>query len=234
MNMARQHCSTSNAYTKAPRFGARYITARQEEERYQRQLIFGAKLWRTVVFGLALVILLMSVAMVQMYRSRREIPYVYLVDESGFTAPIGPAKEVAQESHIQFALRDFIRLSRGVTIDSFALEDYLRRAYLYVEPGSAAYRELRSYHMTELKPFELARSRSVFVHNISFLPVDSKYTWQAKWKETARDIQGNKIGERWFWGRFTIKLTPPKAAELRRENPWGLQIIHLTWAEQNV
>jgi type IV secretion system protein VirB5 len=175
----------------------------------------------------------LAIGMVKITEMRKETPFVIAVDKWGYTVPIGKATPVTLETYTQFHIKEFIRLARSVSIDTYALEANIKRAYTLVKKPSQAFNYLGSYYNEDQKPFEKAKQYSVFVEDISLIKV-SEHTFRARWSETTRTLSGHALSKDNFWGEFTYRIHPVEKQDPseRDANPLSLKIEKLDWARE--
>lgn len=210
-----------------------YFAARQERQDRQLKILSAGKLWRGVAVLTLLSNIAMAVGMVIITQMRKETPFVIAVDKWGYTVPVGKATPVTLETYTQFHIKEFIRLARSISIDTFALEANIKRAYTVVKKPSQAFNYLNAYYNEDQKPFEKAKQYSVFVEDISLIRV-SEFTFRARWSETTRTLSGHALSRDNFWGEFTYRIHPldrQDPAE-RDANPLSVKIEKLDWARE--
>ena len=210
--------------------GSYAAAVKVREERYAALLSLGV-IWRRIALVAIIAVCCLSVGLVLLALRRKEVPYVVAVDKWGYSVPIGKASEETEGRFVEFHLREFVRLSRGVSSDGFSMEQGFKRAYRFVKKGSAAWVYLNEFYQEEQKPFEQAEKQLVYVDDISVIRV-SEVTWRVRWSEVARSVGGRELGVRRMWGEFQINLYPIDEPEALIENPIGMQIENLTWARE--
>lgn len=210
-----------------------YFAARQERQDRQLKILAAGKLWRNMAVIALVSNMVLAAGMVALTRMRKETPFVLAVDKWGYTVPVGRSSAVNQDTYVQYHLKDFIRASRSVSIDTFALEESIKRAYSFVKKPSAAFNFLSEYYKEVQKPFEKAKQLSVFVENISIIRV-SEHTFRARWSEISRAMSGHVLSRDQFWGEFTYRLHSPEQQDPaeRDTNPLALKIEQITWAKE--
>ena len=210
-----------------------HLTARQDRRDKQLALLAAGKLWRNAATLALMSNLVLATAVVAMFYMRKETPFVLAVDKWGYTVPVGTAESVNLETYIQYHLKRFVRLSRSISIDSFALEKNIKDAYTFVKRPSSAFNYLNEYYVNEQKPFERAKELSNFVDDVSIIRV-SENTFRARWSETTRALSGHMISQDRYWGEFTYKLHTSERQDPadRDSNPLSLKIEQITWAKE--
>jgi len=210
-----------------------YFAARQERQDRQLKILSAGKLWRGIAVLTLLSNIALAVGMVIITQMRKETPFVIAVDKWGYTVPIGKATPVTLETYTQFHIKEFVRLARSISIDTFALEANIKRAYTLVKKPSQAFNYLNAYYNEDQKPFEKAKQYSVFVEDISLIKV-SEHTFRARWTETVRTLSGHALTKDNYWGEFTYRLHPAEKQDPseRDANPLSLKIEKLDWARE--
>lgn len=210
-----------------------YLAARQERQDRQLKILAAGKLWRNIAVLCLLSNMALGSGIVAMTRMRKETPFVLPVDKWGYTVPVGKATPATLDTYVQYHLKEFIRLSRKITIDTFSLEESIKRAHTFVKKPSSAFNYLNEYYTEVQKPFERAKELSVFPENISINRV-SDFTFRARWSEVTRAMSGHVLLRERYWGEFTYRLHPVsnQDPEERDSNPLAMKIEQITWAKE--
>lgn len=210
-----------------------YMAARQERQDRQLNILAAGKLWRNIAVLALLSNMALASGMVVITRMRKETPFVLAVDKWGYTVPVGRGEPATIETYVQYHLKEFIRLSRGITIDTFALEGNIKQAYTFVKKPSTAFNFLQEYYTEIQKPFERAKQISVYPDDISIIRV-SAFTFRARWSEVTRAMSGHQLSRDRYWGEFTYRLYPTDKldASERDTNPLAMKIEQITWAKE--
>ncbi len=208
-----------------------YFAARQERQDRQLKILSAGKLWRNIAVLTILSNVVLVVGMVVITQMRKETPFVIAVDKWGYTVPVGKATPVTLDTYTQYHIKEFVRLSRSISVDTFNLENSIKRAYSFVKKPSQAFNFLNDYYNKEQKPFEKAKQFSVFVESISLIRV-SKLTFRGRWSEVTRSLSGHIVSRDNFWGEFTYRIHPVENQdpEERDANPLSLKIEKIDWA----
>ena len=210
-----------------------YFAARQERQDRQLNLLAAGKLWRSIALVALIANITLASAMVAMAQMRKETPFVIAVDKWGYTVPVGRAEAASVETYVHYHLKEFIRLARGVTIDTFALEGNIKRAYAFVKKPSSAFNFLQQFYTEVQKPFERAKQLSVYAEDISIVRV-SAFTFRARWSEVTRAMSGHELSRDRYWGEFTYRIYPAEKqdASERDANPLVMKIEQINWAKE--
>ncbi len=210
-----------------------YYAARHERQDRQLRLLAAGKLWRNIAVLALIANMDLAAGMVVVTQMRKETPFVLAVDKWGYTVPVGRSAPANLDTYVQYHLKDFIRAARSVSIDTFALEESIKRAYTFVKKPSAAFNFLAEYYRDIQKPFEKAKQLSVFIESISIIRI-SDHTFRARWSEVTRAMSGHILSRDQFWGEFTYRLHPTERQDPteRDTNPLALKIEQITWAKE--
>jgi type IV secretory pathway TrbF-like protein len=60
----------------------------------------------------------------------------------------------------------------------------------------------------------------------------SPASWQVRWTEEQRGLDGLLLGKSQWEGVVTTQITPPTSADTIQANPLGLYVIDLRWTKQ--
>ena len=232
MALFRNERSLRHPYLQ-PAVNNPYMAARQERQDRQLNILAAGRLWRSIAVLALLSNIALTSGMVALTRMRKETPFVIAVDKWGYTVPVGRGEPASIETYVQYHLKEFIRLSRGISVDTFALEGNIKRAYTFVKKPSSAFNFLQEYYTEVQKPFERAKQLSVYPDDISIIRV-SQFSFRARWSEVMRTISGHELSRERYWGEFTYRLYPAEKqdASERDENPLALKIEQITWAKE--
>lgn len=210
-----------------------YLAARQERQDRQLNILAAGKLWRNIAVLALLSNMALASGMVAITRMRKETPFVLAVDKWGYTVPVGRGEPATVETYVQYHLKEFIRLSRGISVDTFALESNIKQAYTFVKKPSTAFNFLQEYYTEIQKPFERAKQISVYPDDISIIRV-SAFTFRARWSEVTRAMSGHQLSRDRYWGEFSYRLYPTDKVDAseRDTNPLAMKIEQITWAKE--
>lgn len=210
-----------------------YMAARQERQDRQLNILAAGRLWRNIAVLTLIANMVLVSGIVAVTQMRKETPFVLAVDKWGYTVPIGDAAPATIDTYVQYHLKEFIRLARSVSVDTFALEDNIKRAYAFVKKPSPAFNFLQEYYTQTQKPFEKAKQFSVYPEEVSIIRV-SAFTFRARWSEVTRVISGQELSRERYWGEFSYKLYPTdrQDASERDTNPLVMKIEQITWAKE--
>ena len=210
-----------------------YLAARQERQDRQLKILAAGRLWRNIAVIALIANMALASGIVAMTRMRKETPFVLAVDKWGYTVPVGRATPVVLDTYINYHVMEFIRLSRSISIDTFAMEENIKRAYTFVKRPSSGFTYLNQYYTQVNKPFERAKELSIYVEDISLIRV-SDFTYRARWLEITRAMSGHEISRARYWGEFVLRLhsSEKQDAAERDDNPLTMKIEQITWAKE--
>lgn len=190
-----------------------------------------AKNWRLAFFG-SLIAIFMLIGGLIYQNSRITIePYFIAVDNaSGMPMPLGtPADGVRnpRDNEIAYFVAQFVRDTRGCTLDPVFNRQNWSRAYKMLQPAASA--KLDDIISKE-KPFDRFGKESVDVKINSVVPA-TKATYQVRWTETVYNLDGRVVSTTKMTGLFTIVKEKPKPDDIRI-NPFGLGIKDFAYSKE--
>ena len=228
----RQKLRAKNPYLE-PIVNTPYLAARQTREDRQLKILAAGRLWRNIAVLALLSNFVIATGMVAITKMRKETPFVLAVDKWGYTVPVGQAKPVTLDTYVQYHLKEFIRAARGISVDTFALEKQIKRAYTFVKKPSAGFTYLNDFYSNTQQPFDKAKQVSIFVEQISVIRI-SDHSFRARWSEVSRALSGHVLSRERYWGEFTYKIHSASSQDPaeRDTNPLALKIEQITWAKE--
>ena len=208
-----------------------YVEARREWNDRYLELARERRAWQAVgADGLALSLVLAG-GLVWVSLQHKTVPYVVEVDSLGAALAIRPAEtggHPADERMVRYQLAAFIRGARQVIADRIATKKGLEQVYAYARGPARAY--LDEYYRAN-NPFEVARTY-VVVPTVTSLLRLSPTSWQLRWTEEQRGLDGLPLGRSQWEGVVTTEVIPPTSEETIRVNPLGLYVTDLRWTKQ--
>jgi len=188
-----------------------------------------AKNWRLMAFGgLGLTIGLASALVWQSMQSR-VVPYVVEVDKLGAAQAVTPA--VAEyrptDAQISWHLARFITNVRARSLDAVLMRENWLSAYDFATARGALF--LGEYARSA-NPFAEVGRRTVAVQVTSVVRA-SDSSFRINWTEQAYE-RGSLTGTSRWTAVATIKLQPPRSADILRKNPLGLYVDALDWSRE--
>ncbi len=218
----------SNHYGETPEPETPYRRAHQIwDERIGSARVQAAN-WRYAAFASLMIAGVSCGGLI--WQSNRSIvtPYIVEIDGEGAVRNIGPASEDYKPSDavIAYALANFIREVRSVSIDPVILRANWLKAYDYATDRGAM--ALNDY-ARDNDPFAEVGRRSVNVDVASVVRA-SDNSFELRWTEkTYNGGQFEKL-ER-YTAHLTIVLAPPRTAEALSKNPLGLYVHGINWSK---
>ena len=203
--------------------------------------------WQLVAFGALGIAAVMSVGFVTLATQARITPYVVEVDRLGRARAFAPAERIATADQrvVTSAVAGWVRDIRTVVADPVAQQDMVRRAYAFVDQGTAAW--LDAYFTDPVRdPRELAATLSRTIEVTSVLPLPSgtesrsrdggpaanaPTTWKVTWLETDYPRGGGPVTTAAWEGYLTTRQTPPATSDRMEANPLGLFITSVNWTQ---
>ena len=203
--------------------------------------------WQLVAFGALVVAGVMSVGFVTLATQSRITPYVVEVDRLGRARAFAPAERIATADQrvVTSTVAGWVRDIRTVVADPVAQQDMVRRAYAFVDQGTAAW--LDAYFTDPARdPRELAStlSRTIEVSSVLQLPgttgspsrgggsaPNTPTTWKVAWLETDYPRGGGPATTAAWEGYVTTRQTPPATSDRMEANPLGLFITSVNWTQ---
>jgi type IV secretory pathway TrbF-like protein len=210
---------------------------REWDERYA-DLVIGKRNWQIAAGCALLTGLVLAVGMVWLSLRSRYVPYVVVTDRLGqaltIPEPLTPASMPVVAARMErFEVEAFIRDAREVTSDPAVEQE--RLAALHAHARGAADRFLDDYYHSDNfahNPFAIARKQTVSVRIDSILQLSAK-SYQVRWTEQARDLNGVAAGPPTQWEAvLQTEIKPPATSDAIVSNPLGFYVTNLTWTEQ--
>jgi type IV secretion system protein VirB5 len=209
---------------------------REWDERYA-DLVVGKRNWQLAAGGLLIMGLILAGGMVWLAGRSKYIPYVVEVDRLGYgltvpqplTAASVPDVTVRME---RYEVAAFIRQAREVSSDPQVEQQMLNS--LLAHARGAADRFLDEYYHADSahNPFQIAQKQTVSVQIDSILQLSAK-SYQVRWSEQARDLNGTAIGAPRHWeAQLQTEITPPVSDDAIVSNPLGFYVKQISWTEQ--
>jgi type IV secretory pathway TrbF-like protein len=208
-----------------------YVEARREWNDRYLDLARERRLWQ-IVAGVELVaVLIVASGFVWLSLQHKVIPYVVEVDSLGAALAVKPVDNgthPADERVVRYQLAAFIRGTRQVMTDRIAMKKALEQVYSYARGPARTF--LDEYYRTN-NPFETAKTY-VVVPTVTSLLQLSPTSWQIRWTEERRGLDGLPLGKSQWEGVLTTQVVPPSSEEVIQTNPLGLYVTDLRWTKQ--
>jgi type IV secretion system protein VirB5 len=209
---------------------------REWDERYA-DLVVGKRNWQLAAGGLLIMGLILAGGMVWLSGRSKYIPYVVEVDRLGYgmtvAQPLTPASVPDVTARMErYEVATFIREAREVSSDPQVEQQQLNS--LLAHARGAADRFLDEYYHVDTahNPFQIAQKQTVSVQIDSILRLSPK-SYQVRWTEQTRDLNGAAIGAPNHWeAQLQTEITPPASDDAIISNPLGFYVDQINWTEQ--
>jgi len=188
-----------------------------------------AKNWRFMAFGGLLLASGLSAALIWQSMQSRVVPYVVEVDRLGEARAVTPAATEYQATDPQIAwhLGKFIVHVRSRSLDPVLMRANWLSAYDFATTRASQF--LGEYARAD-NPFAEVGRRTVSVQVTSVVRA-SDSSFQVKWTEQEYERGALADTSRWT-AILTVKIKPPRAAEVLRKNPLGLYVDAIDWSRE--
>ena len=208
-----------------------YVEARREWNDRYLELVLERRWWQAVAGAELVVTLILAGGLVWLSLQHKTIPYVVEVDALGAALAIKPAENAgytADERIVRYQLAAFIRGARQVMTDRIAMKKGLEQVYAYARDAARTY--LDEYYRAN-NPFEIAKTYAVVPTVTSLLRL-SPTSWQIRWTEEQRGLDGLLLGKSQWEGVVTTEVVPPTSEDTIHVNPLGLYVTDIRWTKQ--
>lgn len=188
-----------------------------------------ARNWRLMAFGGLFLTTGLSAALIWQSMQSRVVPYVVEVDRLGAAQAVVPADAAYQPTDPQIAwhLGRFIANVRARSLDPVLMRENWLSAYDFATERGALF--LGEYARAA-NPFADVGRKTVSVQVTSVVRA-SDTSFQVKWTESGFE-RGSLAGTSRWTAMVTVKLKPPRAADVLRKNPLGLYIDAIDWSRE--
>ena len=188
-----------------------------------------AKNWRYMAFGGLFLTTGLSAALIWQSMQSRVIPYVVEVDQLGEARAVAPADTDYQATDPQIAwhLGKFIVHVRSRSLDPVLMRENWLSAYDFATERASLF--LGEYARSD-NPFADVGRRTVSVQVTSVVRA-SDSSFQVKWTEQAYE-RGSLSGTSRWTAMLTVKVQPPRSADVLRKNPLGLYVDAIDWSRE--
>ena len=133
----------------------------------------------------------------------------------------------------RYEIAAFIRNARSVSSDAQVEHQMLNS--LLAHARGAADRFLDAYYHSDgftHNPFKLAEKQTVSIQIDSILQL-SPSSYQVRWTEQQRDLNGVAIGVTVTWeAALQTEIVPPNSDDAIVSNPLGFCVTQISWTEQ--
>ncbi|MGV1683462.1 conjugal transfer protein TrbF [Sphingopyxis sp. NJF-3] len=188
-----------------------------------------AKNWRLMAFGGLLLTTGLSAALIWQSIQSRVVPYVVEVDQLGEARAVAPAATnyEATDPQIAWHLGKFIANVRSRSLDPVLMRANWLSAYDFATERASLF--LGEYARAD-NPFAEVGRRTVSVQVTSVVRA-SDTSFQVKWTEQQYE-RGSLAGTSRWTAMLTVKVQPPRSAEVLRKNPLGLYVDAIDWSRE--
>ena len=188
-----------------------------------------AKNWRLMAFGGLFLTTGLSGALVWQSLHSRVVPYVVEVDALGQAQAVAPAAKDYRPTDPQIAwfLGRFITGVRARSLDPVLMRENWLSAYDFATERASLF--LGEYARTS-NPFADVGRKTVSVQVTSVVRA-SDTSFQVKWTEQQYERGSLASTSRWT-AMLTVKIKPPRLADVLRKNPLGLYVDAIDWSRE--
>ena len=188
-----------------------------------------AKNWRLMAFGGLFLTTGLSGALVWQSMQSRVVPYVVEVDALGQAQAVAPAAKDYRPTDPQIAwfLGRFITGVRARSLDPVLMRENWLSAYDFATERASLF--LGEYARTS-NPFADVGRKTVSVQVTSVVRA-SDTSFQVKWTEQQYERGSLASTSRWT-AILTVKIKPPRLADVLRKNPLGLYVDAIDWSRE--
>ena len=188
-----------------------------------------AKNWRLMAFGGLFLTTGLSGALVWQSMQSRVVPYVVEVDALEQAQAVAPAAKDYRPTDPQIAwfLGRFITGVRARSLDPVLMRENWLSAYDFATERASLF--LGEYARTS-NPFADVGRKTVSVQVTSVVRA-SDTSFQVKWTEQQYERGSLASTSRWT-AMLTVKIKPPRLADVLRKNPLGLYVDAIDWSRE--
>lgn len=216
-------------YGQTPEQGTPYARAGQLWDDRLGAARVQAGNWRFMAFGGLILSTGLAAAFVWQSMQSRVVPYVVEVDNLGqaqAVAPVG-AEYRPTDPQITWHLARFITNIRSRSLDAVLMRENWLSAYDFASERGALF--LGEYARAS-NPFAEVGRRTVSVQVTSVVRA-SDTSFRINWTEQAFE-RGSLAGTSRWTAVVTVKLQPPRSADIVRKNPLGLYVDAIDWSRE--
>ena len=216
-------------YGKSPQRETPYQRAAQVWDDRIGSARVQAKNWRLMAFGGLFLTTGLSGALVWQSMQSRVVPYVVEVDALGQAQAVAPAAKDYRPTDPQIAwfLGRFITGVRARSLDPVLMRENWLSAYDFATERASLF--LGEYARTS-NPFADVGRKTVSVQVTSVVRA-SDTSFQVKWTEQQYERGSLASTSRWT-AMLTVKIKPPRLADVLRKNPLGLYVDAIDWSRE--
>lgn len=188
-----------------------------------------ARNWRIMAFGGLFLSTGLAGGLVWQSVQSRVTPYVVEVDRLGEARSVAPAVTDYNptDPQIAWALGQFIRNVRGISLDPVLMRENWLGAYDFVTDRGELF--LNEYARSA-DPFAKVGTHSASVEIVSVVRASPR-SFQVKWRESLFE-RGSLVSTSRWTAILTVAVKPPRTAEVLRKNPLGLYVEAIDWSRE--
>jgi type IV secretion system protein VirB5 len=208
-----------------------YVEARREWNDRYLDLVRARRWWQLAAFAELVLVGGLGGGLAALSLQHKTVPYVVEVDALGAAVAVKPVEAAgrpADERIVRYQLAAFVRGARAVMTDRAAMKRGLDQVYAYAR-GAA--RSFLDDHYRANNPFDIAKTSTVVPAVISLLQV-SERSWQVRWTEEQRGLDGTLLGKSTWEALLALEIAPPTTPEAIQLNPFGLYVTEIRWTKQ--
>ncbi len=208
-----------------------YVEARREWNDRYLDLVRARRCWQLTAVAELVLLGVLGGGLVALSLHHKTVPYVVEVDGLGAATAVKPADAAARptdERIVRYQLVAFIRGVRTVMTDRAAMKRTLDQVYAYAR-GPA--RIFLDDHYRANNPFDVAKTYTVVPAVSSLLPLSDR-SWQMRWSEEQRGLDGVLLGRSQWEAVLSVETVPPTTADAIEANPFGLYVTEIRWTKQ--
>ena len=202
-----------------------YVEARHEWNDRYLDLVRERRWWQAVAGAELVLVLMLAGGFVWLSLQHKTIPYIVEVDSLGAALAVKPVEHGA---HASDELAAFVRGARQVLADRVAMKQGLDQVYAYARGSARTYLD---DHYRANNPFEIVKTYTVVPAVTSLLRVSDR-SWQVRWTEEQRGLDGLLLGKSHWEAALSIDVVPPTSETTVHVNPLGLYVTDLRWTKQ--
>ncbi len=208
-----------------------YVEARREWNDRYLDLVRARRGWQLTAVAELVLMGVLGGGLVALSLQHKTVPYVVEVDALGAATAVKSAEASTRPTDdriVRYQLVAFIRGVRTVITDRAAMKRTLDQVYAYAR-GPA--RMFLDDHYRANNPFEVAKTSTVVPAVSSLLPLSDR-SWQVRWSEEQRGLDGVLLGRSQWEAVLSVETVPPTTADAIQANPFGLYVTEIRWTKQ--
>ena len=210
----------------------RYRKAQQEWDSRMGSAIVQARNWRLATLLSLGLVLLSIVGMIYLGAQPKAVPHIVQIDKLGAPTYVGAVDQAARQYQpsdavLKYHLRRFIDQTRTISSDPAIVKRNWVEAYTLITQNAA--NQLNAYAQ-QTDPLKRIQNERISVDVLAIVQM-SKDSWQADWKETSWDKNGNELSTAIWRGSFRVLLRTPETEEQLAVNPIGLFVDEFHWSK---